>query len=155
MFRQRRQTVMRQIAGIAAFISLSLGSLLPADCCRAAQGAETRTAAHHLSCCQQPAAVLPAASLDGHCGSTCCGAFGPSNLDEPAGDPPSRCQLQPRDSQLFLTAARLTVVPEDAVVPADVGGEDLVTSQQPSIASVRSTGPPPRPVRVLYGVWRN
>jgi hypothetical protein len=140
---------MRQIAGIAAFISLSLGSLLPADCCRAAQRAKAITA--DLASGQ----LRPETFLDDHCRSACCGALQTTQPTQPAGELPCRCQLQPRDSQLFLTAPRLTVAPDDTVMTAAVDGVDLVAFQQPPITFVPGTGPPPRPVRVLYGVWRN
>ncbi len=149
MFRQRRQTAMRQIALTATIVSLSLSSLLPADCCRAARRAGAIAA--DLPCCQPQPAVI----LDEHCGSACCGALQTTQPTQPASELPCRCQLQPRDSQLFLTAPRLTVAADDTVMTAAVDGVDLVAFQQPSITSVQSTGPPPRPVRVLYGVWRN
>ena len=149
MFRQRRQTAMRQIALTATIVSLSLSSLLPADCCRAARRAGAIAA--DLPCCPPQPAVI----LDEHCGSACCGALQTTQPTQPAGELPCRCRLQPRDSQLFLTAPRLTVAPDHAVLPADVGGDVLVAFQQPPITSVQSTGPPLRPVRVLYGVWRN
>lgn len=146
---------MRQVARTAAIVSLLLGSLLPADCCQAARRAAADPVADNVSCCQQPAAVFPAAVLDEPCGAACCGAFGPSHSEEPGDEHRCRCQLQPRDSQLFLAAPRLTVAPDDTVMTAAVDGVDLVSPQQPPIASVPGTGPPRRPVRVLYGVWRN
>ncbi len=151
MIKQRQQTAMRRVALMAAILSLSLSSLLPSDCCRAAQRARGDGVAAELPCCMQQ---LPAAFAE-HCGAACCVAEETFCPAQPAEELPCHCQLQPREGQPFVTVASSAVPVDDAVVVMAGCGDDLVSPQQQPLAFLSGTGPPQRPLRVLYGVWRN
>ena len=88
------------------------------------------------------------------------GMFGRALVNALAGDGDVNVRALVRNESAFnVSAPNVSSIVGDMDKPetlvAAVDGVDLVSPQQPPIASVPGTGPPRRPVRVLYGVWRN
>ena len=150
MSRQRLHRVLRQVVQTAAIVSLFFGSLVPPDCCRVAQQVAAADISTELPCCKRPEPTVQQ-----YCCGGCCESLDADTGTHLPAPLPCNCHLQPRDSNAYLTASPLPVTPENAAPVSLTNGFDLIGQRHQPVAFPSGTGPPERPVRVLYGVWRN
>ena len=149
MSRQRLHGAFGRVVLTAAIVGLSIGSVSRPECCQAATIAAADELSAEKSCCSDSAPALQGTGHTGCCGSLAhVGTIPSSNL-------PCHCQLKPRDSEPYVTATR-PLVALDHAAPASLAiDSEPVMQRTQLITSVFDAAPPERPVRVLYGVWRN
>jgi hypothetical protein len=132
--------------------------------------------AKHGGCSPRSGVVCAVAATRGHgscCGTSdgpCDGSLSPGSRSTPAADaadgilslsgccgggPGCDCLLKPRGSDSAVTASTVHVDPR----PSSLAVIAMVCFAAQATASIDFRGlpekPPSRPVRVLYGVWRN
>ena len=160
--RQLHSRPLRALRGVAvgvAVIGLLAGGTWPCACCQADEAAcEAATGDGASSCCSP--AVAGSESVDRSPG--CCGscssespAVAPGVHPESPTEQPCHCQLTARDHAAAVSP-ETTAAAEGAlgVLPRLW---EAITSQPSTKARMPlvTGGFPERPVRILYGVWRN
>ena len=160
--RQMHSRPLLSLRGMAvgvAVVGLLAGGIWPCACCQAGEAAcEAAAGEGASSCCSPP--VAGSESVDRSAG--CCGsctsespAVTPGLHPESPAEQPCHCQLTARDHAAAVSP-ETTAAAEGAlgVLPRSW---EAITSQVSTKARMLlvTVGFPERPVRILYGVWRN
>jgi hypothetical protein len=150
---------LRGVAVGVAVLGLLSGGICPCACCQADEAACEAAVGDSASSCCSPA-VAGAESVDR--APDCCGscssespAVAPGLHPESPAEHPCHCQLTARDHAAAVSP-ETTAAAEGAlgVLPRSweaITSQPLTKARLPLVTG----GFPERPVRILYGVWRN
>lgn len=147
------------VVGVAV-IGLLAGGRWPCSCCQAGEAArEAAAGGGASSCCPQAVAGSEAVDRSPGCCGFCtseppCGV--PGLLPESPAEHPCHCQLVAREHAAAVSTETTTVAEGASGVLPRLW--EAITSQPSSKARLTLAAmgfPAERPVRILYGVWRN
>jgi len=144
---------LRMAAMLIAVAGLLSGPLVSAECCQASLLGESRLETLPLdsACCEQNSLAQQPMSF---C-STCCQSQEASGAEAAPVSAPCRCQLQPRKPVASLLSSVVSVPDTDAASLTQLVPRPESQIKARLVHFSETAGTLKRPVRILYGIWRN
>lgn len=148
---------LRMAAMLIAVAGLLSGPLVSAECCQASLLGESRLETLPLDsvCCEQNSLAQQPMSFCSTCCQSCCQSQEASGAEAAPVSAPCRCQLQPRKPVASLLSSAVSVPDTDAASLTQLVPRPEGQIKARLVHFSETAGTLKRPVRILYGIWRN